>query len=1446
MLEQHKIARLIWQADFSQAELAESAQNTLSYWSHNYLPGLLQQHFSQHCPEPGYWQIESIELDLGEIPAEELLDELPRRLSQSLTAWLLNWHDELKSKRIAPFSSVGNYMGKLKQDRQLETLSWFLRTGSYPWWHDGKALADLLNELMQSHQQGLRVLLLSLGEQTTIRWRLVRQFSSHLAAVIQLLEPVHGSWIVDYVEELLQHQRYDQVFPVSSHELQQKLWFTVLSQLVADRGSLFNQASFLRANLILLAQEFSLSYEELLLQLSHILTLLEMKGGTPNRWYATLAYLQQQESRAIRKAQLDDVETASETAPVWTLLQTMLHYQRRLYSQAGQDWHLAEVIEQAVSSNPAYLAHCLRAVAEVNATTDFLCTQLTTRHLYLLVRVLAPTDHPFIQLHLKQHLKMLKEKNWLQLPIWKLVLSYLLATKASYFNRRQFVAASLSHAAMNYTVDKMWLLNWMIQNLQSQHSLVHRFELLLILQELKRHETRVLIRDPIKPAAAVISQTSQNDAVSEPQYLASSLITLNAELITQTTEGIIDLQQCYTEQERVAELFRQIFALAGKQKLSLAELTKKLLRLSASANCHRLWLIAGATVRPDWLVFCQHLQDWARLLRHSPRLLAFCRRNLTSIAALRQQLTMLLLGMTKRRLIHHDDGDSDTSDLALIRQLIANLSAEYKHQARQFNRSLLTLIRHTEVLSLLAARPWYRELRFELEQGLQADRVTPPIPPEPMSSAVQGRCIQQKRLLPAAKSRQAQRRLAGDRIRQLLPKMKPAFQLASISKVANSSALNLSLWRWPDIHYLLLDSSLNSTSHRCLPKHLDTARRQLWHLLVKYAQTAASCGGRAAKSGWSTPGRDSSSSVVSCTQERLIHDARFPSFLSQCQTRLLQLQQVIRQNQFWHADQRSLQTALKQIVVQLLLAYRGVSISEADFYLRVIRLFVSDYASHAYDLLSRLALLPRRAEYQFLLQVVQADQRHRNTPLKPALATAFVSNESFELAQDYQQRYLRHPATQHILICWLDTGRLPKNLQHVEHWSIARLWQDAIQYGFDWRPIKNNCTSQSSLIAARIKSVLNPIQVQKLLAENSGMSREQLLGLKIWHRGLQNVSLSVRQDLVELWQFDLLQAWWQDENQYFQETRLLTKLADFFYRKNARQQRQLARDLFPLAKQMPNSWRHQMLLLLKRFADGSADRREGSAQFISAKRSGAAPRAGEIKKSANSLGGKMMTSKIANSVNRADQEANASREKKQSSVSSEQADENLIEKLQREFADEPSRPGKDLHLPVPIRNAGLVLLNSFIPMLFQRLNLLQENQFTDLLSQQHAALILHYLSTGAEHADEAELLLNKLLVGLEPEQSLPAAIEIDVSEMELCNSLLHFAIQNWSAIGCCSVDGFRGNWLIRNASLSDAGDHWRLIVEKRAYDVLLARSPYSYSLIRLPWMKKAIYVTWPT
>jgi hypothetical protein len=166
----------------------------------------------------------------------------------------------------------------------------------------------------------------------------------------------------------------------------------------------------------------------------------------------------------------------------------------------------------------------------------------------------------------------------------------------------------------------------------------------------------------------------------------------------------------------------------------------------------------------------------------------------------------------------------------------------------------------------------------------------------------------------------------------------------------------------------------------------------------------------------------------------------------------------------------------------------------------------------------------------------------------------------------------------------------------------------------------------------------------------------------------------------------------------------------------------------------------------------------------------------------------------------------------------------------------------DLHEGVFIDCAGVVLLHPFLPRLFERLGLVADDR---LLQPDRALALLHFLATGQSSAPEHALVLSKLLCGMEPSDLAGAPVELSEADRTEAEDLLQAAIAYWPAIGQTTLDGFRGNFLVRPGKLSKRGDDDLLQIEKQGWDILLGQLPWSIGVVRLPWMRRMLWVEWP-
>lgn len=161
-----------------------------------------------------------------------------------------------------------------------------------------------------------------------------------------------------------------------------------------------------------------------------------------------------------------------------------------------------------------------------------------------------------------------------------------------------------------------------------------------------------------------------------------------------------------------------------------------------------------------------------------------------------------------------------------------------------------------------------------------------------------------------------------------------------------------------------------------------------------------------------------------------------------------------------------------------------------------------------------------------------------------------------------------------------------------------------------------------------------------------------------------------------------------------------------------------------------------------------------------------------------------------------------------------------------------------------VENAGLVILWPFLPRFFQSLGLLEKNRFRDTTAAYRAAVLLQYVASGQPEAPEYHLTLNKILCGL-PWDAVPdPGPPLSETETEECDALLQAAIANAPVLRNMRPDGLRGSFLLRKGLLRPVPGAWELRVEKATHDVVLERFPWTWSVVKLPWLEGVLAVEW--
>lgn len=161
-----------------------------------------------------------------------------------------------------------------------------------------------------------------------------------------------------------------------------------------------------------------------------------------------------------------------------------------------------------------------------------------------------------------------------------------------------------------------------------------------------------------------------------------------------------------------------------------------------------------------------------------------------------------------------------------------------------------------------------------------------------------------------------------------------------------------------------------------------------------------------------------------------------------------------------------------------------------------------------------------------------------------------------------------------------------------------------------------------------------------------------------------------------------------------------------------------------------------------------------------------------------------------------------------------------------------------------IHNAGMILFHPFMPQLFSRAGLVENNRFKDEESRIRAAALLQYAVTGQEQTEEHAMPLNKILCGMDLQLPLGEVVKLTEEEKALATGMLQAVIANWDKMKNTSVAGLREAFLMREGRLMRNEEAWVLRVEHKTLDVLLQTLPWGLGLVKFQWMHLPLHIEW--
>lgn len=238
-LRNHIIDRQLLEVSFQSRQQAVQHQQEISRICHNKLLPLIDLIFTRSCQGHEHIRIESIELDLGNIPPSKIEETLIDRLRQLLPDALMKKIRDAShgsGSTIDPRSTSPSTHAAVRHAAQtvssvqsdLEVFIYFVEHGRMPWWAAKRTLSDirqLVTRLVQEQPtamaEALRVLIVYPDHIHRITYQLPDVV---LRELVSLLQPKQADVVYNLNLDLYAVHHHRRLIPVSVPEFRITVW----------------------------------------------------------------------------------------------------------------------------------------------------------------------------------------------------------------------------------------------------------------------------------------------------------------------------------------------------------------------------------------------------------------------------------------------------------------------------------------------------------------------------------------------------------------------------------------------------------------------------------------------------------------------------------------------------------------------------------------------------------------------------------------------------------------------------------------------------------------------------------------------------------------------------------------------------------------------------------------------------------------------------------------------------------------------------------------------------------------------------------------------------------------------------------------------------------------------------------------------------------------------
>jgi len=192
--------------------------------------------------------IDKLEVDVGGISIDSLYNDLPQRFAKNLEELLIeklhNRELELENISTDPngfdFHKESKKTVRIKTDveNSLEILNNFLRTGTLPWW-SSRNIHAIAEELLEKSPDRVKILLLKLLKNQSIRKRFVYQFTEKtINKSLFVLTPNATPFLLDLIEKFTAVQAIHPFINLSQNTFKEEIWNSILTYTTENHAFL--------------------------------------------------------------------------------------------------------------------------------------------------------------------------------------------------------------------------------------------------------------------------------------------------------------------------------------------------------------------------------------------------------------------------------------------------------------------------------------------------------------------------------------------------------------------------------------------------------------------------------------------------------------------------------------------------------------------------------------------------------------------------------------------------------------------------------------------------------------------------------------------------------------------------------------------------------------------------------------------------------------------------------------------------------------------------------------------------------------------------------------------------------------------------------------------------------------------------------------------------------